>query len=335
MIMANKIYDKTKKFIKENYVYILIVIIFAFVLNFELPYKVNTPGGYIELNDRIKVDNVDSNEQIGMSYVTQLKGNIPFVLISLINPEWDIINESDTKISDESNKDVEERGILNAKEAVSNAIYNSYTLANKQIEIKETKLFIKYNDNKENNLEVGDQILQIDDYNIDSLKSLQEYVKTLNEDSILKVKIKRDNKEKIVESKLKNYDNEYKLGISLSLVNEYITDPNVYVDMKTNELGPSGGLMIALDIYSKITDSNLTKGDKITGTGTIELDGTVGEIGGVKYKLIGAVKNKAKVFLCPKENYEEALNVAKEKNYDIIIKEVSTLEDAINFLKER
>ena len=333
--MINKLYDKTKSFIKENYKYIIVIIAFALFLNFELPYKVNTPGGYIELNDRIKVDNSNSNEQIGMSYVTQLKGNIPFILLSFINPNWDIISDDDTKIDDESYKDVEERGLLNAKEAVSNATYNAYTLANKPIEIKDTKIFVKYNDNEDNNLEVGDQIIQVDGYNIDSFKNLQEYVKTLSEDSILKVKVKRNNKEKIVESKLKKYDDELKLGVALSTVNDYITDPNIYVDMKTNELGPSGGLMIALDIYSKITDANLTKGDKITGTGTIEMDGSIGEIGGVKYKLIGAVKSKAKVFLCPKENYEEALSVAKEKNYDIIIKEVSTLEEAINFLKER
>ena len=92
---------------------------------------------------------------------------------------------------------------------------------------------------------------------------------------------------------------------------------------------------MAIDIYNKITNSNITKGDKITGTGTIELDGTVGEIGGVRYKVMGAAKEKAKVFLCPKENYEEALSVAQEKNYDIIIKEVNTLQEAINYLKER
>ena len=182
---------------------------------------------------------------------------------------------------------------------------------------------------------MGDQIISINNYNIDSFKTLQSYISTLNENDEVEVKLKRDNKEMTVKSKLKKYDNTTKLGVSISLINEYITNPNVYVNLKDNELGPSGGLMMAIEIYNKITNSNITKGDKITGTGTIELDGTVGEIGGVKYKLIGAVKEKAKVFLCPKENYEEALSVAQEKNYDIIIKEVNTFEEAINYLKER
>ncbi len=333
--MINKLYDKTKKIIKENYIYILIIIGFYLLLNFELPYKINAPGGYIELNDRIHVDNNNSKEEIGLSYVRQLKGNIPFILFSYIDKNWDLIDNKDTKISDESNEDVETRGKLKSQESISNAIYTAFNLTDKYIQIKEIKVMINYNDNKDNNLKVGDQIISINNYNIDSFKTLQEYISTFNEDDEVDVKIKRDNKEMIVKSKLKKYNDTTKLGVIISLVNEYITSPNVHIDTKENELGPSGGLMMAIEIYNKITNSNITKGDKITGTGTIELDGSVGEIGGVKYKLIGAVRSGAKVFLCPKENYEEAMQVAQEKKYDIIIKEVSTLEEAINYLKER
>ena len=92
---------------------------------------------------------------------------------------------------------------------------------------------------------------------------------------------------------------------------------------------------MALAIYDNLVSDDLTSGDKIIGTGTIDKDGNVGEIGGVKYKLIGAVNNKAKVFLCPKENYQEAISIASSKNYDIIIKSVETLDEAVSYLKER
>ena len=68
------------------------------------------------------------------------------------------------------------------------------------------------------------------------------------------------------------------------------------------------------------------------GTGTISSDGLVGEIGGVKYKLMGAVKKKADVFLCPKDNYDEAIRLVKDKDYDIKVVSVNTIEDAINYL---
>ena len=92
--------------------------------------------------------------------------------------------------------------------------------------------------------------------------------------------------------------------------------------------------MTALTVYSYLTDTDLAKNKTVVGTGTIDKDGNVGEIGGVKYKLIGAVKNKADIFLVPNgENYEEAIKVKKEKNYDIKIVGVSTLKEAINELK--
>jgi PDZ domain-containing protein len=333
--MINKIYDKTKEFIKENKVFLIILLSMILIFNIELPYKINTPGGYLSLSDRITIEGNENTEEIGLSYVRQYNGNIPFILLSYIIPDWDIIDDKDTKINDETQKEVDIRGQLNAKEAMSNATYSAYTLANNYIEIKEMKIFVGYNDNKENDLKAGDQILSVDGFNIDSLKVLNSYIETLDKDATLKVKVLRDNKELIVDSKLKDYDGKYKLGVVINQVNDYITNPNIYFDLKDNELGPSGGLMAAIDIYNKITNSNLTKGDKITGTGTIDAEGNVGEIGGVKYKLIGAVNNGAKVFLCPKENYEEALKVAKDKKYDIIIKDVNTLSDAINYLKER
>ena len=50
-------------------------------------------------------------------------------------------------------------------------------------------------------------------------------------------------------------------------------------------------------------------------------------------ELMGAVSGKADIFLVPKGNYEEALEVKQEKNYEITILEVSTLKEAIEKLK--
>ena len=107
----------------------------------------------------------------------------------------------------------------------------------------------------------------------------------------------------------------------------------IKLQAKTNESGPSGGLMMSLSIYDAISPLDLAKGRKIIGTGTIAPDGTVGAIGGVKYKLIGAVKNKADIFLVPKDNYEEAKKVAKDYKFNIRIISVSSLKEAIKELE--
>ena len=115
---------------------------------------------------------------------------------------------------------------------------------------------------------------------------------------------------------------------------EIETNPKVDFVFKDNESGASRGLLCALDIYNKITEYDLTKGLKIAGTGVIYSDGSVGGIDGVKYKLKGAVKKKADVFIVPSSNYEEAMNEKKKNNYDIEIIEADTLHNVILKLNE-
>ncbi len=91
---------------------------------------------------------------------------------------------------------------------------------------------------------------------------------------------------------------------------------------------------MSLSIYNQLVEEDITGGKKIVGTGTIDIEGNVGEIGGVKYKLIGAVKNDAEIFMCPEENYEEAVSVAEDKGYDITIVSVAMFEEAIKKLDE-
>ena len=71
--------------------------------------------------------------------------------------------------------------------------------------------------------------------------------------------------------------------------------------------GPSAGLMFALGIIDELQPGSLTGGRFIAGTGTIDDDGTVGPIGGIQEKLIGARRKGATVFLVPAANCAEAL----------------------------
>ncbi len=69
--------------------------------------------------------------------------------------------------------------------------------------------------------------------------------------------------------------------------------------------GPSAGMMFALAIYDVLTPGALTGGKDIAGTGTIGLDGTIGPIGGIRHKMIGAHDGGAGYFLAPAPNCPE------------------------------
>jgi len=76
--------------------------------------------------------------------------------------------------------------------------------------------------------------------------------------------------------------------------------------------GPSAGMMFALGIYDLLTPGSLTGGRQVAGTGTIDADGTVGPIGGIAQKLVGARTAGARWFLAPASNCGEVVgNVPK------------------------
>ncbi len=125
------------------------------------------------------------------------------------------------------------------------------------------------------------------------------------------------------------------MGVSIIPIYDYQLDPELKLSFKRSESGPSGGLTMALTIYNRLVQEDITKGKKIVGTGTIDMDGNVGEIGGVTYKLQGAVSEKADVFIVPNgKNYEDVMKMKEKKGYDIEIIGVDTFEDALQKLED-
>ncbi|MBO1755732.1 PDZ domain-containing protein [Allobranchiibius sp. CTAmp26] len=79
------------------------------------------------------------------------------------------------------------------------------------------------------------------------------------------------------------------------------------VDVNAGDVGgPSAGNMFTLAIYDKLTPGSLTGGKKFAGTGTIAEDGSVGPIGGIRQKMVGAHDSGAKYFLAPAADCSEA-----------------------------
>ena len=81
------------------------------------------------------------------------------------------------------------------------------------------------------------------------------------------------------------------------------------------------------------TCQDLTGGKVIAGTGTINLDGTVGPIGGIKEKIVTAVKNKVDIFLCPSVHFKEAKEVYDTLDTKMELVSISTLREAITYLE--
>jgi PDZ domain-containing protein len=122
-------------------------------------------------------------------------------------------------------------------------------------------------------------------------------------------------------------------GPSRALVGFLPRTQNVFpFDVKIqldNVGGPSAGMMFALGIIDELSQQDLTGGQKIAGTGTIDADGKVGPIGGVQMKTLAAKRDHATVFLTPAENCADAVKNAPS---GLKLVKVTTLQSALDAL---
>ncbi len=94
------------------------------------------------------------------------------------------------------------------------------------------------------------------------------------------------------------------LGVGVTLASTATFQVKIGLDDRIG--GPSAGLMFALGILEKIGPEDLTGGRFVAGTGTIDVSGQVGPIGGIPLKLIAAKHKGATAFLVPAGNCAEA-----------------------------
>ncbi len=334
--MINKIYVEMKKFIKENYLVLLFGIVFMATILYPLPYYIYTGGGTINVKDKIHIENKETKGDFNLCYVEQINANIPTFLLSKLLSNWDSVSKEEVSLNDKEDiKDIYKRDKIYLEEANQNAIFVAYKKAGKSVNILDKHLYIIYlEEDSDTDLKIGDDILEIDGSKIDSLTDISKILDSYEVGSKLNIKVKRNGKEMMKYAIVHEKDGRKLIGIALTSIYDYEVDPKITFTFSNSESGPSGGFMVTLAIYNQLIDSDISNGLKIAGTGTIDIEGNVGSIGGVKYKLKGAVDSKSDIFLVPAgENYEEAIKYQKKYHYDIKIIGISTFEEAIEKLE--
>ena len=95
--------------------------------------------------------------------------------------------------------------------------------------------------------------------------------------------------------------------------------------------GPSAGLAFTLTIIDELTPGSLTGGQKVAVTGTMDLRGNVGEVGGVPQKTAAALDAGAKLFLVPTAEVKQARARAGD---DATVIGVDTIDQALRALRK-
>jgi PDZ domain-containing protein len=116
------------------------------------------------------------------------------------------------------------------------------------------------------------------------------------------------------------------IGILVSGRYDFPLEIDIALD---NVGGPSAGLIFALGIVDKLTPEDLTGGAVIAGTGTIDAQGEVGSIGGIRHKLYGASNDGAAWFLAPEGNCPDIVGHIPQ---GLTVIPVANLDDAVEAL---
>ena len=332
--MNNKMLKAIVDDIKVYYKYYLFLLIFSLLFFIRLDYYVYSPGGLDDLTNRIEVENAYSSKgSFNLTYVTSRDGSLFNLGLSYLIPSWDIESVDESRIDDESINEIEERNKTLLKETSYDAIIAAFSEANIPYNIDSIDVTVTYVFKEANtDLKVGDIIKKINGVSINSFEELKNEISKYYENDKINIEVIRKNKTITCNSTLFKEGEDVLIGVSLSELKTISTNPKVEYVFRNNESGSSRGLMCALDIYNKITPNDLTKGRIIAGTGSIDANGVVGKISGVKYKLAGAVRKKASIFIVPSDNYEEAVMLKEKNNYNIEIISASTIHDVIEKL---
>ena len=336
---------------KKSLIKLLFLCIVGFLIigffAYPLPFYIQKPGSADPLDPIVSVDGGEESEG-DMHLVTIRSGKAsPFMYVWATFADYYEIIPEKVLLQDITDEEYQQMQLLMMENSKEQSIVVAYEAAGQDITINFNGVYVvavMEDVPAQDKLQTGDIIVAVDDNKIQEAKDLTEYVNdTKKAGESLKLTIERDGErieEEIELISLPQLDG--KPGIGISLVTDRKVEENPKITFETGETGgPSAGLMFALEIYDQLTESDLTKGYQICGTGEIDYDGNVARIGGVDKKIVAADQAGCDVFFVPNEhgsdtsNYVTAKEAAEDIGTEMDIVPVDHFDEAVAYLKSK
>lgn len=326
--------------------FLVLVLVLIGGMYFSLPYYVSKPGMAKELAPIITVENGYKEQgNFMLTTVRMGRANIYSYLEAKLR-KYEEIYPIDTILDkQETEEEYNVRQLQLMAASKLNAIDVAYRKAGLPVHYKYKGIYVIQvypGMPADGVLKTGDRIFKIDGQRFSSSAQFIKYLEAKHAGDQVKITYSRKKTVKTVSLTLKTFKEDPKrAGIGIALVDDkqIIVEPKVKV--KTDDIGgPSAGLMFSLEIYNQLTKEDLTKGYNIAGTGTIDIDGTVGPIGGIEQKIVAADKAGAELFFAPNEkgskdsNYRIAVKTARDIKTKMKIIPIDTFDQAVDYLEK-
>jgi Lon-like protease len=181
-------------------------------------------------------------------------------------------------------------------------------------------------------LEVGDVIVGVDGRPTTDGAAVAEAISAFEPGEVVELEVRRDDEDRVEAVPVGAApDDPGRAFLGVLLTSHLELPVDVAIDAGVIG-GPSAGLMFALSIVDLLEPSDLTGGSVVAGTGTLESNGAVGAVGGVRQKVLGAIepggeRRPASVFLVPAGNLDQLQDVAVSR--DLLVVPIATLDEAL------
>lgn len=328
----------------------LIAAVVLILTQVPLPYYYIQPGSAVSLSSVVEVE--QGEKESGEMYLTTVfqQGATPaLALWSVFSPYRDLSPKDSYQFKDESEEEFFERQRQVMDASQESAEIAAYEAAGKTVNVEYRGVrvadFIEGMDAAEK-LEEGDLIQAVDGKETRTLEELNSEIANIEAGEEAMITFRRNKKQMKAEIEVESFpastgeEENSGLGILYPYTERTVSlDPEVTIDAGSIG-GPSAGLMFALEVYNQLTEEDLTDGEKIAGTGTIDEQGVVGPIGGIDKKIVAADKKNIDVFFAPASgmaspsNYEIARQTAENIGTDMKIVPVESFDEALNYLKD-
>lgn len=329
------------------------IVLFSLLIavNFiQLPYYFTVPGDAKVLGEVIEVE--DRNDYEGSLMLTTIrmgKANTVNYVWSLISDKRELLPEEQIRPEGETDEQYNHRQMMMMTSSQDLAILVAYDYAGKEAYFENYGVLVTTiipDMDAEDKLEIGDRIIQIDGREVLEINTLFSMLGEYDVGEDVDITFERDGEVETSTITVELFPEAINpegdrggIGIANPVTDrQLIFNPDV--EINTEQIGgPSAGLMFSLEIYNQLTEEDMTRGYDIAGTGTIDEDGNVGRIGGVKQKVYAADEVGADIFFAPNEegaegsNYQDALTTAESIGTDMKIVPVNTFSDALAYLE--
>jgi PDZ domain-containing secreted protein/Zn-dependent protease/predicted transcriptional regulator len=328
---------KTKRSGVLVWIVVGVIMLLAGAYLYHPPLAVVSPGTALDVTDDIDISGVpedDVNGEYVLTAVSIAQPNALGVAWAWLSPEKEVLSLASVVPEgvDEDEYFRQQREVFEQSEQLAAAAAARATGAEVTISGSGARVVdVLEGTPAATELRPGDVIVAIDGEPVELVTDLQRIVRRRPAGTAFDVKIERNGSERTVELESVQLPGGTEGAIGIGVVvstRDFDIGLPFEIDFRRREIGgPSAGFVYSLAIADLLDQGDFARGRSIAATGTIDIEGGVGEIGHPHLKAIAAEEEGADVFLVPESQVDEV------EGADIEVLGVDDLEQAIGLLE--